>query len=129
MDFLEIARNRQSCRSYEETRPVEKEKLDAVVYPSYLSTPLHARYDTAGTYWNAYAYPFLNNCRTLSPSTGLPEVSVPIGMHSLGAGIGMEIAALKNSEQYKTDRKYTEHSDIRKSGKNGRQNRKNYKKK
>ena len=37
--------------------------------------------------------------------------------------------ALKNSEQYKTDRKYTEHSDIRKSGKNGRQNRKNYKKK
>ena len=31
MDFLEIARNRQSCRSYEETRPVEQEKLDAVL--------------------------------------------------------------------------------------------------
>jgi len=31
MDFLEIARNRQSCRSYDENRPVEKEKLDAVL--------------------------------------------------------------------------------------------------
>lgn len=31
MDFLEIARQRQSCRSYDETRPVEREKLDAVL--------------------------------------------------------------------------------------------------
>lgn len=31
MDFLEIARQRQSCRSYDETRPVEQEKLDAVL--------------------------------------------------------------------------------------------------
>ena len=31
MDFLEIARNRQACRSYDETRPVEQEKLDAVL--------------------------------------------------------------------------------------------------
>ena len=31
MDFLEIARNRQSCRSYEEDRPVEQEKLDAIL--------------------------------------------------------------------------------------------------
>ena len=31
MDFLQIAGNRQSCRSYDETRPVEKEKLDAVL--------------------------------------------------------------------------------------------------
>lgn len=31
MDFLEIARNRQSCRSYDTTRPVEEEKLDAVL--------------------------------------------------------------------------------------------------
>lgn len=31
MDFLEIARVRQSCRSYDETRPVEQEKLDAVL--------------------------------------------------------------------------------------------------
>ena len=31
MDFLEIANNRQSCRSYDENRSVEREKLDAVL--------------------------------------------------------------------------------------------------
>lgn len=31
MDFLEIAKTRQSCRSYDEQRPVEQEKLDAVL--------------------------------------------------------------------------------------------------
>ena len=31
MNFNEIAKNRQSCRSYDETRPVEQEKLDAIL--------------------------------------------------------------------------------------------------
>lgn len=31
MDFLEIAKQRQSCRSYEEGREVEREKLDAIL--------------------------------------------------------------------------------------------------
>lgn len=31
MSFLEIAKVRQSCRSYDETRPVEQEKLTAVL--------------------------------------------------------------------------------------------------
>ena len=31
MQFLDIAKTRQSCRSYDETRPVEKEKLEAVL--------------------------------------------------------------------------------------------------
>lgn len=31
MNFLEIAETRQSCRSYDETQPVEQEKLDAVL--------------------------------------------------------------------------------------------------
>jgi len=31
MDFLEIANARQSCRSYDETKPVEQEKLDAIL--------------------------------------------------------------------------------------------------
>ena len=31
MDFLEIANARQSCRSYEESRPVEPEKLEKVL--------------------------------------------------------------------------------------------------
>ena len=31
MDFLEIANARQSCRAYDETRPVEEEKLTAIL--------------------------------------------------------------------------------------------------
>ena len=31
MNFLEIANARQSCRAYEEGRPVEQEKLDAIL--------------------------------------------------------------------------------------------------
>ena len=31
MNFLEIARQRQSCRSYDEARPVEAEKLNAIL--------------------------------------------------------------------------------------------------
>ena len=31
MDFLEIANARQSCRSYDEARPVENEKLDKIL--------------------------------------------------------------------------------------------------
>lgn len=31
MDFLSIAKTRQSCRSYDESRPVEEEKLQAVL--------------------------------------------------------------------------------------------------
>ena len=30
MDFLEIAKKRQSCRNYDEAREVEQEKLEAV---------------------------------------------------------------------------------------------------
>ena len=31
MNFTEIAVNRQSCRNYDENRPVEQEKLDAIL--------------------------------------------------------------------------------------------------
>ena len=37
MDFLEIANQRQSCRSYDETRDVEPEKLEAVLEAARLS--------------------------------------------------------------------------------------------
>ena len=37
MDFLEIANARQSCRSYAEDRPVEPEKLDAVLKAAQLA--------------------------------------------------------------------------------------------
>lgn len=37
MNFTEIALNRQSCRSYDETRAVEQEKLDAILESARLS--------------------------------------------------------------------------------------------
>ena len=37
MNFSEIAINRQSCRSYDETREVEQEKLDAILESARLS--------------------------------------------------------------------------------------------
>ena len=37
MDFLEIARQRQSCRSYDTTREVEQEKLDAILTAAQLA--------------------------------------------------------------------------------------------
>jgi len=37
MNFMEIAQTRQSCRSYDETRPVEQEKLDAILEAAQLA--------------------------------------------------------------------------------------------
>ena len=37
MNFMEIAENRQSCRSYDDTRAVEQEKLDAVLRAAQLA--------------------------------------------------------------------------------------------
>ena len=37
MNFMEIAQNRQSCRAYDETRPVEEEKLQAILEAAQLS--------------------------------------------------------------------------------------------
>ena len=37
MNFMEIAQARQSCRSYDETKPVEEEKLSAILEAARLS--------------------------------------------------------------------------------------------
>ena len=37
MNFTQIAQNRQSCRSYDPERPVEQEKLDAILASTQLS--------------------------------------------------------------------------------------------
>ncbi len=76
-----------------------EENISAVIFPTYLSTPIRSGKDADGVNWNPYSQVNINNCRTLSPSAGIPELSVPIGTHSLGAGIGMEIAARKGEEQ------------------------------
>jgi len=37
MDFMTIAQNRQSCRNYDETRPVEQEKIQSILDAARLS--------------------------------------------------------------------------------------------
>lgn len=93
---------------YEDFKKViSKSGVDAVIFPTYSSTPLKSGTDENGKYWNAWSQVFINNCRTLSPSASIPEMSVLIGQHSSGAGIGMEIASLKNSEQLLLDLAYS----------------------
>ncbi len=80
--------------------------VSALVFPTYLHTPQHSGRDQEGTYWDVYSQTYINNSSILSPSAALPEIAIPIGYHSLGAGIGMEIAALKNQEQLLLDIAY-----------------------
>ena len=64
-----------------------------------MTTPLRTGIDSDGNSWNVWTQTFINNCAILSPSASLPEISIPIGLHSLGCGISMEIAAPRNQEQ------------------------------
>lgn len=82
---------------------LQREGLDAVVFPTCLSAPQHSGADETGKVWRVDSQPFINNCRLLAPSAAVPEISVPIGTHSLGAGIGMEIAAAQGQEQLLLD--------------------------
>ena len=40
MNFMEIANTRQSCRSYDPDRPVEQEKLQAILEAGLLRLPV-----------------------------------------------------------------------------------------
>lgn len=75
------------------------QELSAVVFPTYLSAPQWSGRDEDGVNWNVYSQTYINNCSYLSPFMGTPELTVPIGLHSRGAGIGMEIAGDKGAEQ------------------------------
>ena len=89
------------------TNMLAEYNVSAVVFPSYLSTPLHAGTDENGKYWSVWDQTWINNCSILSPSASLPEMTVPIGIHSLGCGIGLEIAAPKDQEQLLLDIAYS----------------------
>ncbi|MBE6983134.1 MAG: hypothetical protein E7435_02460 [Ruminococcaceae bacterium] len=85
---------------------LEKYDVSALIYPTYLSTPLKTGRDENGVFWNIFddkQQVFINNCRTLSSCAKLPEITVPIGHHSGGPGIGLEIAAPRYSEQFLLD--------------------------
>ena len=73
--------------------------VTAFLFPSYLSAPQYSGRDENGVYWNTADQLFLNNTGKLSPNVGIPEIAIPIGFHSRGAGMGMEIAAGKHEEQ------------------------------
>lgn len=86
---------------------LEKENISAVIFPTYLSAPLRSGKDETGKNWSNVSQKFINNCRVLSPSASIPEITVPIGYHSRGAGIGMEIAAQRGQEQLLLDMAYS----------------------
>ncbi len=77
---------------------LDENGLDAVIFPTYLSAPIKV-IGKKGNELNYKSATYINNCKVLSPSAGLPEITVPIGLHSSGSGIGMEIAAKKDCEQ------------------------------
>ena len=86
---------------------LRENNVSAVIFPTSLSTPLRSGRDEDGKYWDIWDQYLINNCRTLSSSAKLPEICIPIGQHSLGAGIGMEIAAPRNCEQLLLDIAYS----------------------
>jgi Asp-tRNA(Asn)/Glu-tRNA(Gln) amidotransferase A subunit family amidase len=93
---------------------LDENDLDAVIFPTYLSAPIKV----IGKNGNELDYDsatYINNCKILSPSAEVPEITVPIGLHSRGSGIGMEIAAKRGCEQLLLDiaYSYTEEFDHR----------------
>lgn len=77
----------------------------ALIFPTYLTAPLRTR-DEAGGRLDVYAQPYITNVRTLAPCAGVPEITVPLGTHSRGAGMGLEIVSARNSEQLLLDIAY-----------------------
>ncbi len=99
--------------SYKETmynaivKAMEDKEVSALIFPTYLSTPQRSGRDADGNYWSVWEQTFINNTSQFSSCASLPEIAVPIGQHSRGACIGMEIAALKNQEQLLLDIAYS----------------------
>jgi Asp-tRNA(Asn)/Glu-tRNA(Gln) amidotransferase A subunit family amidase len=89
---------------------LDQNGLDAAIFPTYLSSPLYIS-DLEANY--------INNCKIISPSCGVPEIALTIDYHSSGAGIGMEIVSKKNCEQLLLDiaHSYTEKFAPRRSPK------------
>lgn len=71
--------------------------LDAVIFPTYVHTPDQS---LSVTGWiEGSSDHFYSNCSLVSSALGVPEIAIPIAYHSMGSGIGMEIAALKGQEE------------------------------
>ena len=96
-------------------KKMEDSGVSALIFPTYLTKPLRSGRDSNGKNWSVWNQTFINNTSKFSSCASLPEIAVPIGYHSRGAAIGMEIAALKNQEQLLLDIAYafTERYDHR----------------
>lgn len=96
-------------------KAMEENEVSALIFPTYLTKPLRSGKDSNGKSWNVWNQVFINNTSKFSSCASLPEIAVPIGYHSRGAAIGMEIAALKNQEQLLLDiaYAYTQHYNHR----------------
>lgn len=86
---------------------IDNNGLDAVLFPTYLHTPQKLGKDENGKTWDTSNQGFVNNCQYFSPPTGTPEISIPIGFHSSGAGMGASFVAKKNQEQLLLDLAYS----------------------
>ncbi len=79
--------------------------LDAVIFPTYLHTPDNSLAEKG---WDNLNYDtFYSNCSLLSSPLGVPEIAIPIGYHSIGSGIGLEIAALRGEDALVLDLAYS----------------------
>ena len=77
---------------------MEEYSVKALIFPTYLHSPHYVTYEYLQGK-SIFDQPYICNCATLSPLTGAPELTLPIGQHTRGAAIGMEIFSLKNQEQ------------------------------
>ena len=81
--------------------------VDVLIYPTYLSTPMKIGVDENGVNWSKKSQKYTFNCSTMSPPTGAPEICIPMGNHSNGAGIGLSIFAKKGEDQLLLDLAYS----------------------
>ena len=88
-------------------RFMDKYDLDALIYPTYLSTPMKIGVDENGVNWSEKSQKYTFNCSTISPPTGAPEIEFPIGFHSSGAGIGLSMMAKRGQDQLLLDFAYS----------------------
>lgn len=86
-------------KGYEKLQELMNENnVQILAYPAYLHSPHYIdREHLDGK--NVRHQPYICNCSFVSPPTGAPEITVPIGTHSRGAGIGMELFAPRYEEQ------------------------------
>ncbi len=86
---------------------MDKNGLDAVIYPTYLHTPQHLGVDENGKNWSKEKQRFILNTFYLSPTAKCPEIAIPMGNHSNGAGMGFSMIAKRNEEQKLLDLAYS----------------------